>query len=289
MEAVGILSGSVYKQKHILWFVIWIAGIAGLAAWDALFLNGPAFALIRTAFGNTLIAGLLVVVLSAGLGWSIGVTLHFLETRRRAIYLPVTFLLNIIRSIPQIVGILIGYVIITVMIEREVLQSGFSQLAWMACSISLFVFLEVADLVRERIIYYNRLDFFPAMLCSGIKESRIINRDILWKNSRAHLVRHMVSIFGIAVFLQCSIDFVVSVGLTTDVSLSNFPVTLGSQLAKLDSKQDTLAIGGVVASPSHVRTLLFEHLQGMSVAFLIVFTLLCVYKISNGLMRRYNL
>ena len=272
-----------------LWLFIWLSGVAGLGAWDALFLNAPAFTLIRTAFGNTVIAGFLVVLLSSGLGWIVGVALHLLETRRRALYLPVTFLLNILRSIPQIVGILIGYVILTVLIERELLQGWLSQLTWMACSISLFVFLDVSDLVRERIVYYNKLDFFPAMLCCGIKERRIINRDILWKNSRAHLVRQMVSIFGIAVFLQCSIDFVVSVGLSTEVSLSNFPVTLGSFLAKMDSKQDILAIGTVLWNPSHAQTLLFEHLQGISIAFLIVFTLLCVYKISNGLVRRYNL
>lgn len=279
----------LYRQKHVLWFVIWIAGIAGLGIWDALFLNDPAFALIRAAFGNTLIAGILVVLLSTGLGWAGGVALHMLEARRRSVYLSVTFLLNILRSIPQIVGILIGYVVLTLLIEREVLQSRIAQLAWMACSISLFVFLEVADLVRERIVYYNKLDFFPAMLCCGIKEGRIINREILWKNSRAHLLRKMISILGIAVFLQCSIDFVVSVGLSTDVSLSNFPVTLGSLLAKLDSKQDILAIGTAFSSPSHAQALLFEHLQGISIAVLIVFTLLCVYKISNGLVRRYNL
>jgi ABC-type microcin C transport system permease subunit YejE len=176
-----------------------------------------------------------------------------------------------------------------VFIEQEILRSPLSQLVWMAAVISVFVFLEVVDLIRERIAYYHTLDFFHAMLCCGIKEGRIINREILWKNSRAHLVHKLVSIFGAAVFLQCSIDFIVSVGLSTDVSLSNFPATLGNLLAKLDSKQDILAIGGVFTDILSAPSLLFEHLQGISTAFAIVFTLVCVYKIANGLVRRYRL
>lgn len=277
------------RHKDKLWLVVWLAGLACLGLWDAIFLNRPAFELIQTAFVNTLIAGILVVVASLLLGWSVGVALHFLDTRWRLFYLAFTFVLNVIRSIPQIVGILIGYIILTIFIEQEILRSQLSQLVWMALVISVFVFLEIVDLVRERIAFYNKLDFFHAMLCCGIKEGRIINREILWKNSRAHLLHKMISVFGIAIFLQCSIDFIISVGLSTDVSLSNFPVTLGSLLAKLDSKQDILAIGTAFSSITNVPSLLFQHLQGTSIAFIIVFTLLCVYKISNSLVRRYNL
>lgn len=279
----------LFKQKDRLWFIIWLAGLALLGLWDAIFLNEPAFALLRSALLNTLIAGLLVVVFSLILGWSSGVASHFLETRWRVFSITFTFLLNVVRSIPQIVGILIGYVILTILIEQEMVQGQFVQLVWMALTISVFVFLEVVDLIKERISYYNKLDFHQAMLCCGIKEGRIINREILWKNSRAHLLHKMVSIFGIAVFLQCSIDFIVSVGLSTDVSLSNFPITLGNLLAKMDSKQDILAIGSMFSSVSNASSLLFQHLQGISVACTIVFTLLCVYKIANGLVKRYNL
>jgi ABC-type dipeptide/oligopeptide/nickel transport system permease subunit len=283
------ISVPLFRQKDRLWLFIWLAGLACLGLWDAVFLNQPAFALLRTAFFNTLIAGLLVVAFSLIAGWSTGVVSYFLETRRRVLSVSFTFLLNVIRSVPQIVGILIGYVILTILIEQEMLRGQFAQLVWMAFAISVFVFLEVVDVIKERIAYYNKLDFFQAMLCCGIKEGRIVNREILWKNSRAHLLHKLVSIFGIAVFLQCSIDFIISVGLSTDVSLSNFPVTLGSLLAKMDSKQDVLAVGSVFSSLSNATSLLFQHLQGISVAGTIVFTLFCVYKIANGLVKRHNL
>lgn len=282
-------NGMRTSHKHIFWLGLWLAGLIVLLVWDAFFLNGPAFTLLVHTFGGSLFTGLLAVLFSVVLGWLVGVLLYFCETRTQVLYLCLAFLLNVIRSIPQIVGILIGYIILTVLIEQEILGSAASQLVYVALAIAVFVFLEIVDLVRERIAYYNKLDFVQAMLCCGIKESRIINREILWKNSRAHLLHKMISIFGVAIFLQCSIDFIISVGLSTDVSLSNFPPTLGSLLAKLDSKQDILAIGTVFSDPMNLRALLFEHLQGLSIAFLIVFTLVCVYRVSNALVKHFQL
>jgi len=279
-----------YRDKDKLWLSIWIAGLLVLWLWDVLFLNAPALARIEAAFVNTLYAGALVVFLSLVFGWAAGVGLHFLDqARRRSPYIVLTFFLNVIRSIPQIVGILIGYVVITFFIEQEALQNHYAQLFWMSFVISLFVFLEVVDLVRDRIRYFATLDFYPAMLCCGIRESRIVNIEVLWKNSRTHLIHKLIAIFGSAVFLQCSIDFIISVGLSTDVSSTNFPVTLGSLLAKMDSKQDILAIGSLLGDVGSLGRLFTEHLQGVSVAVVIVFTLLCVYQISNGFVKRHSL
>jgi hypothetical protein len=99
----------------------------------------------------------------------------------------------------------------------------------------------------------------------------------------------MVALFGSAIFLQCSIDFIISVGLSTDVNLSNVPLTLGSMLARMDSKQDILAISTVFGTPSYLPRLFTVHLQGISVASAIVFTLFSVYKVSNGIVKRLHL
>ncbi len=276
--------------RDTLWLVIWLTGLAALWIWNTLFLNDAAFAMLRTASLNTLLVGLSVVLLAFVLGWIGGVGVHLLqESRFKGGYYLATFFFNIIRSVPQIIGVLVGYVVLTILIKEDVLRSSPSQLLWMAGAIAVMLFLEVADLIRERIRWYQQLDFYDAMLVCGISEGRIINTEILWKNSRAHLLHKMIAVFGGAVFLLCSIDFIISVGLSTDVSLSNFPTTLGGLLAKLDSKQDILAISTVFDKPSNFTTLFFEHLQGISTAFLIVFTLLCLYQISNGFVRRHRL
>ena len=69
----------------------------------------------------------------------------------------------------------------------------------------------------------------------------------------------------------------------------DLPVTLGSLLAKIDSKQDILAIGHALTHWQYFPKLAFEHLQGITIAGLIVFTLLCIYQIADGYGRRHRL
>ena len=289
-EKVKQFSVILRQRKDIRWFLFWLAGLLGMWLWDTLFLNPLAYELIRSAIVNTFVGTLIAVALSLFIGWSVGIALYFLENgRARGLHLALMFILNLIRSIPQIVGLLVGYMFLTLFIAYGVLQSQINQILWMAFVISIFCSLEVIDLVTERIMYYRKSDYFDAMLCCGIKESRIINVEILWKSSLSYILHKLVSLFGVVILLQCSIDFIISVGLSTDVSLSNFPVTLGSLLAKLDSKQDILAMGSTLVNPMYASQILFRHLQGVSVAFIIVFTLLCVFQIADGLVRQYDL
>ena len=289
-EKVKQFSVILRQRKDIRWFLFWLAGLLGMWLWDTLFLNPLAYELIRSAIVNTFVGTLIAVALSLFIGWSVGIALYFLENgRARGLHLALMFILNLIRSIPQIVGLLVGYMFLALFIAYGVLQSQINQILWMAFVISIFCSLEVIDLVTERIMYYRKSDYFDAMLCCGIKESRIINVEILWKSSLSYILHKLVSLFGVVILLQCSIDFIISVGLSTDVSLSNFPVTLGSLLAKLDSKQDILAMGSTLVNPMYASQILFRHLQGVSVAFIIVFTLLCVFQIADGLVRQYDL
>ncbi|MBI3003903.1 MAG: hypothetical protein HYY49_00630 [Ignavibacteriales bacterium] len=284
------VSGKYYRHKDIVWLTAWIAGMLLLWIWDALFLNKPALVRLQTALVNSAFTGIMVVVLSLLLGWVAGVVLHLLgRSQWKKTFALATLSVNALRSIPQIIVVLIGYAVLTALLHEEIIRSMFVQLLWIAGVIALAVVLEVVDTVNERIEYFRTLDFVDAMLCCGISESRIINVEILWKNSRSHLLHKMIAIFGISIFLQSSIDFIISVGLSTDVSLSNLPLTLGSLLATLDSKQDILAISNILSNPGYLPRLFITHLQGLSVAFCIVFTLLCMFNIANGFQRRLRL
>ena len=283
-------SASIYSQKDKFWFIVWL-GILGLTfIWNTLFLNKPALRLVIEGSLNTLYISVLVVIFSFILGWIIGLfVVRFESSQFQLPYFLLTFILNLLRSIPQIIGILLGYVGITYLITANILNNSWLIMTTMALAISLFIFNEVIDLIRERINHFKKLDFYNAMKVCGISENRIINFDILWKNSRIHILNKLIAIFGSAIFLQCTIDFIISVGLSTQVSSVSLPTTLGSLLAKIDSKQDILAIGNTIMNPSYFSHIFFEHLQGVTVAFLIVFTLLSVYKISNGFAERNRL
>jgi len=278
------------KYKDIRWTVVWLTGILFLAAWDILFLNKPALKKVAAGFVNTFTIAVLVICITLLLGWLTALLLHFLSLRkRRTGYMAIMFILNLLRSIPQVVGILFGYILVSYLHDAGILKSAFSLFPVLAFFMSLFIFIEVVDLIRERIDHFRKLDFYNAMRVCGIPESRVVNFHILWKNSRIHIFNKLISIFGMAIFLQCSVDFIISVGLSTDVNEVSLPATLGSLLAKIDSKQDILAIGYTLTNPAYAGHLFFQHLQGISIAFLIVFSLLSIYNISNGYAERHRL
>jgi len=278
-----------YNHKDRYWFMIWILGLMIIWIWNISFLNKPALHQLEYGFINTLIISLLVIMFSIVLAWSTALLYHFVHQHFPRVQIVLVFFINLIRSIPQIVGILMGYVILTLFIQEGILNSNLLILVFMAFIIAVFIFLEVYDLLRERITYFSRRDFFDAMRVCGITERYIINREIIWRSSRIHLMNKLIAIFGISIFLLCSVDFIISVGLSTDVSSVNLPVTLGSLLAKIDSKQDILAIGYSLTHWGYVIRLPFEHLQGITVATIIVFSLVCFYQISNGYARRHHL
>jgi ABC-type dipeptide/oligopeptide/nickel transport system permease subunit len=281
---------SLIIAKDKRWAIIWLSAIATVGIWDLLFLNKPAFTKVVIGFVNTFTIASLVVICTLFLGWSITLSLHYLEkSKNRSGFIIMTFVINLFRSIPQIVGVLFTYIAISSLITSGKISSNLFLFPLMSLCMSLFIVNELVDLMRERIDYFKKLDFYNAMRICGISESRIINFDILWKNSRIHIFNKLIAIFGSAVFLQCSVDFIISVGLSTEVNSVTLPVTLGSLLAKIDSKQVILAIGNTLTNPAYFSHLFFQHLLGVTVAFLIVFSLLCIYHISNGYAERHRL
>lgn len=269
--------------------VIWLSGLLILWIWDKIFLFAPALKKLETAFFNTLFISLLATLLSLLLAWCLTMLSHYSRGHLKGIFhFPLNFGVNLLRSIPQILGILLGYIFISYQIEHNRL-GGLSTIIFIAIIISLFVFLEISDLMQERIQHFQKTDFYNSGRVSGISEFHLVNFDILYKNSWIHIFNKLIAVLGMAIFLICSIDFIISVGLSTDVSAVNMPATLGSMLAQLDSKQDILAIGTTILNPAYLPNLFFRHLQGISTAFLIVFSLFSIFKISNGFARRYHL
>lgn len=279
----------VLARKDIRWLLIWLAGLALAGAWNLAFLNRPAQALVLTSFLNTFAVSFLVLGFCLVAAWAATLALQYLEEHARSGYLLLTFALNLIRSVPQIVGILFGYIWISDAVNRGELRNHGAIFVLMAAVTGLFIFNELIDLMRERIAHFKKGDFYSAMRVCGFSKARIINFHILWKNSRLHIFNKIISIFGMAIFLQCSVGFIISVGLSTEVDLITLPATLGSLLAHIDSKQDVLAVGYTLTHPSHAGQLLFKHLQGLTTAFVLVFSLVCIHRISVGFAERHRL
>ena len=289
MRIIKKIIDHIKEDKSLLWSILWLAGLLILWIWDNIFLFTPALKKLETAFFNTILISLLVTIISLLLAWSLTMMAHYTREHYKGIFhYPLNFGVNLIRSIPQILGILLGYIFISYQIVNNQLSS-FTTIFFIAVIISLFVFLEISDLMQERISHFQKTDFYNSGRVCGISEFHLVNFDILYKNSWIHIFNKMIAVFGMSIFLICSIDFIISVGLSTGVSAVNMPATLGSMLAQLDSKQDILAIGTTFLNPSYLPNLFFRHLQGISTAFLIVFSLFSMYKISNGFAKKYQI
>jgi ABC-type dipeptide/oligopeptide/nickel transport system permease component len=277
------------RREDVASFIGFCLGILIVFLWNSIYLNSSARNNVLLSFVNTVIICTFATLFSFVIGWGTAIVLDYARKRNRLVHFCAGFVVNIIRSVPQIIGVLFAYILISRLSINGMVQSNLLLFILSGFSLALFMFPEISDLITERITYFRQLDFYDAMLVCGVSERRIVNYDILYKNSRLHIINKLISVFGIAIFLQCSVDFIISVGLSNSVSSVNLPVTLGSMLAKMDSKQDILAVGYTLTHPFYAINLPFKHLQGISTAFLLAFTLYSMFIISKRYAQRHNL
>lgn len=279
-----------FFSGDVKWLIILLAGLSALLAWDIFFLNKPAFSRVWSGFGNTLLVSLisLVTALLFSFGISSLITLSKWNENHKVTRIG-EFILNLFRSVPQIIGLLTCFLILTLLVTSEMITGKFGVLTGFGISVGLVIFYEFSDMLLERVSWFEQSDFVNASRTAGVPDLHLLFVEIWWRNSRSHLINKLISGFGATLFLLCSIDFVLSVGLSSSVSAINFPPTLGSLLAHIDSKQDLLAVGILFSDPGYFPQLFTRHLQGFSVAFLIIFTLACLFKIGASYTRRKRL
>jgi len=285
-EKISNYFTGITEEQDKLWLFIFAGGLFLLFIWDLFFLNSPAFNLLIISTINTFLIGLFTVAVSFLAAWGIVLLKHFFMMRSlNAAAYALDLALDFLESIPQVIWVLISYFFAIIVADL----SGVWLILFLVIIISFAFLNEVIEEMENRINHFKKSDFYNAMLVLGIAENKIINREILWSNSLAYLINKGVNVFASTIFLLCSVDFIVSVGLTSNIALSNLPGTLGSLLGNLDSKQDILAIGNVFSNPLYISEIFTKHLQGVSTAFVLIFTLIAAYKISNGLIKRKKL
>ena len=280
-----LLLNKILSRKDLRWSALFVLGLLFSVIWNAIFLNDAAFSKWLSAIVQTYLLGLLSLMLSLSFGWLFALGEELLFSENKFLNAGFYLFIDLLKSIPQIVIILLGYIPLFFYFDN----SPFVQTLWLALVLALSFANDVYEEISNRIAVSKNYGFYNAMLALGIKESRIINRDVLLLNSAPYLINRAVVIFASSVFLLTSADFIVSVGLAPQLTLSGLPATLGNILATATSKEDILAIREVFADPLYLKELLTTHLQGISAAFALVFTMISAYEISNGIVERKKL
>jgi len=121
-----------------------------------------------------------------------------------------------------------------------------------------------------------------------MREARIVNVEILWTNSLAHILHKLIQTFGWPSFSRRA-STSSSPWAVDRCQPQQLPGHARNLLATIDSKQDILAVSVLFDDFSYITTLPFRHAQGLSTAFLIIFTLYCVYRLGNALVKRHHL
>ncbi len=274
------------KARDVFWLAVFVSGMAFIFVWNLFFLNGEAFSDWLGAVFYTYSVAFAAAAIAFFVAWRIAL---FYETAKSAgkteTIFAIGLLLDALKSLPQIIVLLLGYSVMIFYLKN----SGVAQFVWLAFVLALAFVNDVFEEMRSRVEFFRKSDFYDAMLVAGVKEKRIINRDILARNSLAHLTNRAIIIFSSSVFLLCSVDFIISVGLSSQLSLSGLPKTLGNILANAASKEDILAVRELFANPLYLKEIFTTHLQGVSAGLTLVFTLVSAFKISNGLIERKKL
>ncbi len=276
----------IYSSKEKLWSIIFVSFFLLLLVWNFIFLNNTALNKWLIATANTYLlasSATLLAFLFAKI--FVDLNLRIFISQNKAASVANRLFLDFLRSIPQVIFLLGGYAIMIFYF------SGFSLInfIWLSFVISLVFLNDAYDEMQNRINFYRQTDFFNASLVAGIPLGKIVNRDILWRNSQPYLVNRAVNIFTASVFLLCSVDFIISVGLTNEINLASLPVTLGNVLANITAKEDILAVREIFVNPLYITELFTKHLEGISAAILLLLTLISGFKISNGLIEKNNL
>ncbi len=285
-EMLKTTTHKIYSSKEKLWSIIFVSFFLLLLVWNFIFLNNTALNKWLIATANTYLlasSATLLAFLFAKI--FVDLNLRIFISQNKAASVANRLFLDFLRSIPQVIFLLGGYAIMIFYF------SGFSLInfIWLSFVISLVFLNDAYDEMQNRINFYRQTDFFNASLVAGIPLGKIVNRDILWRNSQPYLVNRAVNIFTASVFLLCSVDFIISVGLTNEINLASLPVTLGNVLANITAKEDILAVREIFVNPLYITELFTKHLEGISAAILLLLTLISGFKISNGLIEKNNL
>ncbi len=273
------------KDKFQLWVSIYLISFFAIFVWNLLFLNSSAFKMLSSAIFNTFVISLFAVLVSLLLGIFFAFATEANFRFNSVIRFLVKFILDSINSIPQILLLLSSYVFLIIFFYNNEL----AQMLWLVFSLSIIYANDFFIEISNRIQYFKKNEFYNASLILGISERKIIIKDILISNSKNHLLNRIILVFSSMIFLFSSVDFIISVGLSTNLSLAELPKTLGNILASLDSKQDILAISMLIKNPLYLSEILTTHLEGITAASILILTLISSYKISNSLIQKMKL
>jgi hypothetical protein len=235
-------------------------------------LNGDDSIALISAIANTAFSISLTILFVFIIGISLTILNEYSPYIRKAVML--------IQLIPQIVWLIIAYSFL----NEIIVQYAIGYMGIISSSAIMFSFVLLPNVflfLEERLNYEKEHGAYYPLRTLGVSLLRSILSEVLWRQNRVHLFLKMCALVASLFFLQISIEFIISVGLSETIGVINFPLSLGQLLVQIGSKQDLLAVAYSLFNPSYLSTLFSQHLFGLSIAFCIFTGMITSYKISS--------
>lgn len=132
-------------RPHIAWLYIWIVGFSTIYFWCSQFLFDGSFSRLKEGLINSLIISVLSICFALFLAW-IMVQFSFRYRENKLVSAIILFFMNGLKSIPQIIGLLICYFLVV-----NSISSKWSMIGYFSVATCFMIFKEMYDLM------YNKL------------------------------------------------------------------------------------------------------------------------------------
>jgi hypothetical protein len=270
------------QNRSKYWIFFFLISITVIFIWDKIYLNERSFTLVFNAYLNSILIAVLAIIIVISASWLLSLLSSINNVLKQIVY----FFMNQGILIPQVLIVLFGQTILNILIVSGHLNNSIEYMIYSSIILSFSLLSESLTFFINRIELLKERGFYESMTSLNIRKWRIVHFDILWDNSRKIIITKAVSLFATVFFIQVIVDFIISVGLSRDLSQFNFPPSLGTVLADTTSKEDLLYVQHIIKNPSLIKNLFYRHLQGISLVAMLFVTLLSMVKYSSEQLMR---
>jgi peptide/nickel transport system permease protein len=144
----------------------------------------------RTSFVSGFLATIMFLIFGMGLGLCIG----FEEKASAGIIGGISSSLS---SIPKFFALFLAFIVI----------DSYRPFLLMAL-LGILSAPRLAEILRYKISYYRREDFYDAAIALGLSPANVVGRHIIWYNARKSIFSELAYMFGYAILSEATLSFI---------------------------------------------------------------------------------
>ncbi len=149
---------------------------------------------VLSGFRTSFVSGFLATILFLMVGVGMGLCVGFEE---KAVAGVVGGVASSLSSIPKFFALFLAFIII----------DSYRPFLLMAI-LGILSAPRLAEILRYKISYYRREDFYDAAIALGLSPANVVGRHIIWYNARKSIFSELAYMFGYAILSEATLSFI---------------------------------------------------------------------------------